>query len=74
MLMAQHNGIIINKGDDITIKARGLTVTGKVHSVNWFEDAGWYIEIEEANVPGGYSYWKQHYDGGHVVSVNGGEC
>ena len=67
--MAKDNkGKVIIKGDKITIKAKGITVTGRVISVEWngVED-GWYIELTEANVPGGYSYWKQGIDGGDIV-------
>jgi len=60
----------IGKGDTVTIKAMGRTVTGKAISANFFgEQDGWYIELTEANVPGGYSYYKQSYDGGNVIAV-----
>jgi len=59
----------INKGDTVTIKAQGITVTGTVLSAEHYEDSGWYIEMNNTNVPGGYSYYKQRYDGGEVVSV-----
>jgi hypothetical protein len=35
------------------------------------ERDGWYIELKNANVTGGYSYWKQGYDGGRILSING---
>jgi hypothetical protein len=61
----------VNKGDVVTIDAQGLLVTGTVYSADWWESGGWYIELTNANVPGGYSYWKQRYDGGDLVIVNG---
>ena len=70
----------IQPGDRVCIKALGITVCGLVHSANHYgfdrnEDGeitggGWYIELLKANVPGGYSYWKQGIDGGHIISVN----
>lgn len=62
----------ISKGDVVTIAAQGIKVTGEVLSADyWGEKDGWYIELTKANVPGGYSYWKQRYDGGKIVSING---
>lgn len=62
----------ISTGDQVTIQAKGITVTGKVLSAtDYEEDGGWYIELTEANVPGGYSYWKQGMDGGQILTVNG---
>ena len=60
----------INKNDTVTIKAQGITVTGEVLSAEHNGKNGWYIELENANVPGGYSYYKQIYDGGDVVGVS----
>lgn len=61
---------VINNGDIVTVKAQGITVTGEVLSANYYKgDGGWYIELNNANVPGGYSYYKQDYDGGDVVEV-----
>jgi len=67
--MKINNKWKINKGDDVTIKAQGITVKGDVLSAEYYEDGGWYIELINANVPGGYSYYKQKYDGGNVVNV-----
>ncbi len=65
-----HQGRRINPGDEIIVTAQGTTVKGIVVSANWFGPSdGWYIEMAPANVPGGYSYWKQGWDGGDVVSV-----
>jgi len=60
----------INKNDTVTIKAQGITVTGEVLSAEHNGKNGWYIELINANVPGGYSYYKQIYDGGDVVGVS----
>jgi hypothetical protein len=62
------------KGDVVVIKAQGITVKGEVLSADyWGDKDGWYIELTKANVPGGYSYWKQRFDGGKLVEVNGKE-
>jgi len=45
-------------------------VNGEVLSAEHNGKNGWYIELENANVPGGYSYYKQIYDGGDVVGVS----
>lgn len=60
---------LIEKGDQITIDAQGIVVRGIVYSAQHYPDDGWYIEIEQANVPGGFSYWKQKQDGGRIVDV-----
>lgn len=75
-MSTDNKGREINKGDQVTIKAQGITVTGTVcETPHWFgEEDGWYIEMTKANVPGGYSYYKQRYDGGDVVKINGKEC
>jgi len=64
----------IEVGDSIVVVAQGYRVKGTVISVSrWGDDMGWYIEMDNANVPGGYSYWKQYYDGGYIVEHNGKE-
>ncbi len=64
--------LVINKGDTVVIKAQGIQVRGKVLSAAYYGGRdGWYIELIEANVPGGYSYWKQGLDGGSIIEVNG---
>lgn len=65
------NPLNIEKGDKITIAAMGLKVKGTVTSVNYYDYTGYYIELTDANVPGGYSYWKQRDDGGMVIEING---
>jgi len=65
----QNNNWAISKGDTVTIKAQGMTVKGDVLSAEHYGKDGWYIELINANVPGGYSYYKQRYDGGNVVDV-----
>ena len=67
--MKTNNNWVISKGDTVTIKAQGITVNGEVLSAEHNGKNGWYIELENANVPGGYSYYKQIYDGGDVVGV-----
>ncbi len=62
----------INKDDQVEIAAQGIIVRGTVLTAQWYgERDGWYIEMDHANVPGGYSYWKQGYDGGRINKVNG---
>jgi hypothetical protein len=68
---ATGNGLTISVNDNIVVAAQGLRIRGDVVSVNYYDEAGWYIEITNANVPGGYSYWKQRDDGGHVIEING---
>lgn len=59
-------------GDRIAIQSQGRLVIGFVESAyDYGQDGGWYIELVRANVPGGYSYWKQDHDGGNIVQVNG---
>lgn len=57
----------IKKGDTVTVNAQGIRVTGTVHSADNYGDTGWYIELTGADVPGGYSYWKQRDDGGFIT-------
>lgn len=57
----------IQKGDTIKIKSQGTTAEGTVLSADYYgERDGWYIELEAP-----YRYWKQGFDGGYVVEVNG---
>lgn len=71
--MMFHAPYEVKKGDMIEVEAQGIVVKGKVYDANWFNgaDGGYYIEIIDANVPGGYSYWKERQDGGKIVSING---
>lgn len=63
------NKLKIKKGDSVTIKVQGIKVTGEVLSADhWGEKDGWYIEMTNANVSGGYSYWKQGQDGGEIIN------
>ena len=57
----------IEKGDKVTIQVQGIEVTGEVYSANHYGKDGWYIELTNANVSGGYSYWKQGQDGGDII-------
>lgn len=65
-----NNGVAVNVGDKIEIAAQGIIVRGIVVSADWYDSAGWYIEVDNANVDGGYSYWKQREDGGRITKVN----
>lgn len=69
--MATAKGLTVEVGNSITISVQNIWVKGTVHSVEHYDDNGWYIELVDANVPGGYSYWKQIQDGGEIVEVNG---
>jgi hypothetical protein len=69
--MFMSNDIKIQKDDVVTIHALSRTVKGRVISAEYYgEQDGWYIELTDANVPGGYSYWKQGMDGGYIVTVD----
>jgi hypothetical protein len=70
-MAVDDHGRTINPGDHITVATHGITVQGTVISAHWFgAEDGWYIEMTAANVPGGYSYWKQRWDGGDVVAIH----
>jgi hypothetical protein len=72
MVSKDTKGLEVKAGDEIAIKAQGMVVTGTVYDANYYErDGGWYIEVSPANV--GYSYWKQSYDGGRIIRLNGKE-
>lgn len=60
----------IQKGDSIKITTKTSTVKGTVNVFHKY-DEGWDIEIENANVSGGYCRWKQWQDGGYVSELNG---
>lgn len=75
MLIAKDSqGVEVVKGDTVVVAARGIKVRGVVVEAYWWgEDYGWDLELDQANVPGGYSRWKQKDDGGRIVEVNGKE-
>jgi len=58
-------GTVVNEGDTVTIEAQGTQVTGKVVYADWswLADGGWDIEMLECDIRGGYSHWKQYFDG-----------
>jgi hypothetical protein len=58
----------VKKGDSITIQAQGYTFTGTVISADFYNETGYYIEF---STPTSYHYWKQRYDGGKIVALNG---
>jgi hypothetical protein len=64
------DGLEVNKGDKIKIRAQGINVSGTVVSVDYYGEDGWQIELTDANVPGGYSSWKQREDGGDIIEVS----
>lgn len=62
----------LEKGTEVKIQAQGITVTGLVKSAdNWGTETNpnWYIEV--VGYREGYRYWKQNYDGGQLVEVDG---
>jgi len=65
--------IYLEKGDKVRITTPSGWATGTVISASWYEDAGWYIElnVEEASLGWelGYSYYKQRDDGGTVEKL-----
>jgi hypothetical protein len=63
----------IKEGDLVEISSQGRVITGTVISAGFWgwTEGGWYIELENANVAGGYSYYKQEFDGGEVTKING---
>lgn len=69
--MAQaENGLEVNVGDSIQIATKTIVVRGVVATVDYWHGSGWDIEIDKANVSGGYSRWKQWQDGGKIVKIN----
>jgi len=78
-MRATYKGVTVHKGDRVTVEAQGRKVTGTVVHVEAYtppqgvnaNDDGWLIEMVDANVLGGHSYWKQYLDGGQVIEVNG---
>ncbi len=64
----------IRKGSRITIEARGRRITGTVTYVDYDRRVGYDIELIDANIAGGYSHWKQQFEGGRIVEVDGHEC
>lgn len=69
-MQATDGKVTVKKGDRVTINAQGIRVTGTVVNVYHWGADGWDIETTDANVPGGYSRWKQNQDGGEIVQVN----
>lgn len=72
MIQAYAGRQKIEKGTEVVIKAMGMTVKGTVLTADNWETAeapNWYIELTDTK--GQYRYWKQKYDGGQLVEVNG---
>ena len=65
----KQQNLKIKKDDTVSIKAYGCVISGKVISAEHNDVNGWYIELRTDY--GGYNYYKQLYDGGKVVQVNG---
>ena len=64
----------IRKGDLVTIRVKGRETTGRVTYAYFDEgleegEGYWLIELD---VTGG-CYWKQRFDGGEVIAINGKE-
>lgn len=57
----------IKKGDIVTIKSQGLTVTGEVDYVDFWEESGWDITVISGK--GSVHSWKQQYDKGEILKV-----
>ena len=60
------DGFTVDIGDIVTITAGGLTFTGEVVYVDYFEGHGWSIDFVE---PVEYHSWRQFYDGGKILDV-----
>ena len=64
----------VKVGDTVTIEAMGFTTDGTVVYADYFKGDGWDIEFSNASNPkvqGGYGHWKQYFDGGQLVAING---
>lgn len=60
----------LDKGTLVEIHAQGLKIKGSVITADYWSDReGWYIELTDSY--GTYRYWKQRYDGGRLVSIDG---
>lgn len=59
----------IKKGDTVKIKVGYKALEGIVLTAAHYGKNGWYIELKDKNT--GYEYYKECYDGGRVVEVNG---
>ena len=64
----------IRKGDLETIRDKGRETTGTVPEANFDEgieegEGYWLIEL----VVSGGCYWKQRFDGGEIIALNGKE-
>lgn len=69
--MSKQSSLKVAVGDRIIVRVDSFSVEGTVHSAAHYGEDGWYIEMIEASVPGGVSYWKQGIDGGQIISING---
>ena len=65
---------LVNAGDRVVIEAQGRRVSGLVTYRDFDQwNNVWDIELTDANIAGGYSHWKQQFDGGKLVEINGEE-
>lgn len=72
----------MKKGDKIKVSkvkgnywCIGTVISADNAKMPWEENDNWYLEIDvmEGNIPKGYTYWKQKYDGGEVEILNEGD-
>lgn len=59
--------------DIIEVKAAGLLIRARVRTVDFYNEDGWQIEMEDIAFPNTYRSWKQRHDGGRITKINGKE-
>lgn len=64
-----NNVVAVKRGDTVRIKAQGAMRQGVVLSVDG-KDGDWMIELRDPDY--GYTYWKQHSDGGQMQLIESG--
>lgn len=58
-------------GDVIEVISSGLRITAKVATVDFYDEDGWQIEMEDVGGNHTYRSWKQRHDGGRITKING---